>query len=340
MKIGLDHDPVDHLFKMTPLQIVEMAIQCEYEGVMLSAETLLDDKRSCSQIVEKLRALNLYIELTGPEIDKVLSGKSTSEILTRWRATFPIAKELGATIIITGLGTWPWKGRVIQEKGKTVEDQIQSGIAILREVGKMAEDYGIIVAIHTSFFKAEEYLQIVEEVNLPSVALCLDTANAFLVLEDPVDFARLVAPFVRATHFKDTCIYLQESGMDWLGGCPLGRGLVDLPKIVDILYQSNPDTNLTIEDHWGRMTVPVFDQNFMTSLGIRNGAELAKLLKYLWDGQTLMKTGVHPTTIEANQIDWQKIFPERMRYNAFYAKRLRDQVIAKYQQTMTEEGNK
>ncbi|MGC8871121.1 MAG: sugar phosphate isomerase/epimerase family protein, partial [Brevinematia bacterium] len=270
----------------------------------------------------------------------VLSGKSASEILTKWRATFPIAKEIGVTIIITGLGTWPWKGRVIQEKGKTVEDQIQSGIAILREVGKIAEDYGISVAIHTSFFKAKEYLRIIEEVNLSSVGLCLDTANAFLVLEDPVDFARLVAPFVRATHFKDTCVYLQENGMDWLGGCPLGRGLVNLPEIVDILYQSNPDTNLTIEDHWGRMTVPVFDQKFMTSLGIREGAELAKLLRHLWDGQTLMRTGVHPTAIEAGQIDWQKVFPERMRYNAFYAKRLRDQVIAKARHNMVEEGNK
>lgn len=340
MKVGLDHDPVDILFKLTPLQLVDMAIQYGYEGIMLSAQTLLGDEKSCSQIIEKVHASNLYVELTGPEVDQALSGKSASEILAKWQATFPIAKEIGATIIITGLGTWPWKGRVIQEKGKTVEDQIQSGIAILREVGKMAEDYGITIAIHTSFFKAEEYLRIIEGVNLPSVALCLDTANAFLVLEDPVDFAQLVAPFVRATHFKDTCVYLQENGMDWLGGCPLGRGLVDLPKIVDILYQSNPDTNLTIEDHWGRMTVPVFDQDFMKSLEIREGDKLAKLLRHLWNGQILMKTGVHPTTTEANQIDWQKIFPERMRYNAFYAKKLRDQVIAKYQKTMTEEVNK
>ncbi|MGB9682727.1 MAG: sugar phosphate isomerase/epimerase family protein [bacterium] len=185
MKVGLDHDPVDILFKATPLQIVEMAIQYGYEGVMLSAQTLLDDEESRLQIIEKVSSSNLYVELTGPEVDQVLSGKSASEILTKWRATFPIAKEIGVTIIITGLGTWPWKGRVIQEKGKTVEDQIQSGIAILREVGKIAEDYGISVAIHTSFFKAKEYLRIIEEVNLSSVGLCLDTANAFLVLEDP-----------------------------------------------------------------------------------------------------------------------------------------------------------
>lgn len=328
MKVGLDELPLSSLYKLGPLELLDKAVEYGFEGVMCSSRPLAADESYRQQVIEKARQHDLYVELGGAGIDAALSGKSTQELLAPWKRLFEVASEVGSPVLNTGLGTWPWQGRVMQEPGKSVEDQIQGGIATLRELAPMAEDYGVAVTIHTAFYTAQEHLRIMEEVDSPYVGLCLDTANAFLVLEDPVDFARQVAPYVKSTHLKDSCIYLHEGGMDWLGGSPLGRGLVDLPAIIDILYQANPDCNLSIEDHWGRMTMPIYDPAFLSSFPNWNGEQLAKLLQHLMQGERLLRAGMYPTAEEASNIDWASVFPERERSNAGYAKKLRDQVAA------------
>ena len=331
MKVGLDHIPVAQVFNWEPLQFMDKAAEYGYEGVALPGRGLLKDTAYRQQVIEKKEQLGLYIDLGGAGIDSALSGKPTQELVKSWEPAFELALELGAETLVAGLGTWPWQGRVIREEGKSVKDQIKGGIATLREVSKMAQDHNTPVTIHTSFFTADEYVQIMEAVNSPYVGICLDTANAFLVLQDPVEFALCVAPWVKATHLKDSSIYLQAEGADWLGGCPLGRGSVDLPAVVELLYKANPKTNLTIEDHWGRSPMPVFDAEFLNSIPGWDGAQVAALLKHLQNGDSSLKAGLHPTSEESKHIDWKRVFPERARYNAIYAKQLRDEVVSSEQ---------
>lgn len=326
MRVGLDHVPMMSLFKWEPVQFMDKAAEYGYEGVLIPGRSLVKNEAYRQGVIEKKDELGLYVELGGAGIDTALSGRSVQELVKAWEPMFGVALEVGAEVLITGLGTWPWRGRAIKEEGKSVADQIEGGIATLRELSKAAQDHEVAVTIHTSFFTADEYVRIMESVNSPYVGLCLDTANAFLVLQDPVEFAQQIAPWVKATHFKDSCVYLQSEGMDWLGGCPLGRGTVDLSAIAVLLYQMNPEINMTVEDHWGRSAVPVFDEEFLSSIPGWDGSQVANLLRHLQNGESLIRAGVHPTETESKQIDWKRVFPERARYNAIYAKRLREEV--------------
>lgn len=330
MKVGLDQLPLGPLFEWDNLQLMEHAAEYGYEGVMFSARSLLADGATRRQVIEMANKLDLYLELGGGGLDTALSGRSVQAHVEAWKPLFDVAAEAGSKTLTTGLGDWPWEGRIKPEPEKSVQAQLVGGIATLQALVPIAEQYGISISIHTSHFTAAEYLQIMHAVDSPFVGLCLDTSNAFLVFEDPVEFARQVAPWVKSTHLKDSIIYLQPQGLDWLGGCPLGRGLVDLPAIVDLLYQANPELNLSIEDHWGRMTMPVFTSTFLDSFEWR-GAHVKQLLGFLYEGQKRLAAGLFPTAEEAKQIDWKKVFPERAQYNAAYAKRLRDQVIERYQ---------
>jgi hypothetical protein len=121
-----------------------------------------------------------------------------------------------------------------------------------------------------------------------------------------------------------------EEGMTWQGGSVLGRGVVDLPAIIETLYEANPDLYMSIEDHWGRMTVPIYDAAFMESLGAWSGERAAQLARYLWKGEQLFRAGLHPTAEETDDVDWTTVFPERQRTNAAYAKQLRDEVVARH----------
>jgi len=308
--------------------LIELALEYGFEGVLLSSRPLLADQGLKQQVIEQAAEHGLYVELNGSRIDTALSGKSTAELVEGWMPLFPLAVEVGSPVLNTGLGVWPWEGRLYQEAGRTLEDQIAGGIATLRELAAMAADHGVVVTIHTGFYTASEYLQMLEDVDSPYVGLCLDTSNAFLVLEDPTEFARQVAPHVHSTHLKDTCVYLREEGMTWQGGCVLGRGVVDLPAIIEVLYEANPDLYMSVEDHWGRMTVPVYDAAFMDSLGPWGGERTAQLARYLWAGEQLLRAGLHPTAEEASAVDWTTVFPERQRTNAAYAKQIRDEIAA------------
>jgi sugar phosphate isomerase/epimerase len=326
----LDGGPISGLLKIydQPLKVLDLAVEYGFEGVLLPSRPLLADEGLKQQVIEQAAECGLYVELNGGGIDTALSGKPTAELVERWKTLFPLAAEVGSPILNTGLGIWPWEGRLIQEAGRTLEDQVAGGIATLRELAPIAADHGIVVTIHTSHFKASEYLQMLEAVDSPYVGLCLDTSNAFLVLEDPTEYARQVAPYVCSTHLKDTCVYLREEGMTWHGGAVLGRGVVDMPAIIEILYEANPDLYMSIEDHWGRVNVPIYDAAFLESVGPWSGKRAAQLNRYLWEGEQLLRAGLQPTQEETDAVDWTKVFPERQRTSAAYAKQIRDDLVA------------
>jgi len=330
MKVGMDGMPIGSLLKIeeNPLAVMDHAIALGFEGVLLGNRPLRDEAVR-KQVIEKAQANGLYVEMGGAGIDSALSGKSPKELVEGWKEIFPIAKEVGSPILVTGLGTWPWDGRIIREAGRTLEDQITGAVATLRELRAVAADWEIIVTLHTAFNTAKEYLRIVEEADSPWVGLCLDTGNSFLVLEDPVDFARAVAPWVHSTHLKDSFIYLEGDGIHWLGGCELGTGTVDVPAVVEMLYQANPECNLSIEDHWGRGTHPMLRPEFLESLGPWESDRLAKVLGHLSRGQGLMDSGAQLTGAAAKEVDWTEAFPGRLAKDAAYARELRDKLQGK-----------
>ncbi|MHB9034020.1 MAG: sugar phosphate isomerase/epimerase family protein [Anaerolineae bacterium] len=327
MKVGMDGMPLGSLLKIEdqPLLVMDHAHALGFEGVLLGNRPLRDVNVR-RQVIEKAKANGMYVEMGGAGIDAALSGKSPKELVQDWKEIFPLAKEVGSPILVTGLGGWPWDSRIITEPGKTLADQIAGAIATLKELRAMAADWGIIVTIHTAFNTAKEYVQIVEAADSPYIGLCLDTANSFLVLEDPVDFARAVVPYVHSTHLKDSFIYLDGDGIQWLGGCELGKGTVDVAAIVEMLYKANPQCNLSIEDHWGRGTNPMLRPAFLESLGPWEGERLSKVLSHLSQGKGLLDSGAQLTAPAAKQVNWVEEFPKRLRLDAQYARALRDKL--------------
>lgn len=324
MKVGVDHIPLLGYFKWDVLEFMEHAASYGYEGAQIPSGQIVTDPEYRRRVADKAVELDLYLEIGGAGIDAARSGKSPAELAAGWTPLFEVAADLGSRVLITGLGTWPWEGRVSREPGQSAEDQINGGIAALREIAPIAADHDMLVSVHTAFFTAAEHLRLVEEVDSPNVGLCLDTANAFLVLEDPTGFAMTVAPWVNATHLKDSAVYLTDAGMDWMGGTVLGGGTVDLPTIVKALHAANPDINLTVEEHWGRSNVPVYDEAFLNSLPPVAGDVRAGFLRRLGLGREALDTGRVPSKATVAGWDLASVLPERARANAEYCKALRD----------------
>ncbi len=326
MKVGLDHIPLLGYFKWDVLEFMAHAAEYGYEGVQIPSGKVVADAEYRRRVADRAVELGLYLEMGGAGIDAARSDRSPSELAAAWVPLFEVAADLGARVLLTGLGTWPWQGRMSDEPGLSPADQIDGEIAALRELAPIAQDHAMLVSVHTGFFAAMEYARMMEAVDSPHVGLCLDTGNAFLVLEDPTDFARAVAPWVNSTHLKDSAVYLTDAGMDWFGGSVLGDGTVDLPTIVGALHEANPDIALTVEDHWGRSSVPVYDAAFLDSLPPPAGDARAKFLKHLQVARAHLDSGRLPSRAIVDTWDLDAVLPARARANAEYAKGLRDRL--------------
>jgi len=111
--------------------------------------------------------------------------------------------------------------------------------AQLKTFARQAADLGIGVTLedHQDLTSAE-LIEICGECG-PNVGVCLDTGNPFSVGEEPVQFARAVAPLVRHLHLKDYRIYWSREGYR-LARCPIGDGAVPFAEIAEVLRPYGP----------------------------------------------------------------------------------------------------
>lgn len=106
--------------------------------------------------------------------------------------------------------------------------------AQLKAFARKAAELGIDVTIEDhQDLTCAELVEICRESG-PNVGICFDTGNPLSVGEEPLHFARTVAPLVKHLHLKDYRIFWTADGYR-LARCPIGEGAVPFQKIAKIL---------------------------------------------------------------------------------------------------------
>lgn len=116
----------------------------------------------------------------------------------------------------------------------------------LKEAAPKAADAGLLLLIENhQDFTSRELVGLCEE-HGPSVRIVFDMANTFSTGESPLDFTRVIAPYVRYCHVKDYRVQFTEEGYR-LVRCPSGDGCVPHKQMFDILAQHHHDMLACIE---------------------------------------------------------------------------------------------
>lgn len=327
MKVGLDALTLKAV-SLDPLELLELTRAHGLEGLHFSARLLQGrDDDYLDKLAAEAQAHGLYLELAGAGVNPGQSGRTVAEMVEEWKPLFPLARRLNAPFLNTCFGLL--KERTFS--APTLAEQIELTIEVLRELSVMAADFDVMITMELHVdLTSLELVRVIEAVDSAHVRANLDTANALGLLEDPVDAARALAPYVHTTHFKDTCIYPTEEGYNWQGGAPLGRGLVDLPAVVEILYRANPNVHLNIEDSGGFIPIPMYDEAFLESFTDLTPTRMARFVRHLWRGEQQVRAGLHPRPEEGKDMDWATVIPARLQYNVDYARRLRDETVARF----------
>lgn len=111
----------------------------------------------------------------------------------------------------------------------------------------IAETAGVKIAVenHCDSF-SEEILWLLDKVNQPVVGACIDTVNAFMVMEDPMQAIANLAPRAYTNHFRDDRIIFQRYGFK-LTGAAVGEGDIDMLRAYELIRDAGQTDRINIE---------------------------------------------------------------------------------------------
>lgn len=93
---------------------------------------------------------------------------------------------------------------------------------------------------------ADEQVEILRSISSPHLGACIDFGNNVSLLEDSLEVARKLAPYVVTTHLKDMAVRPYEEGFE-LSEVALGEGITPLKQITDLLRRVRRDVPLCLE---------------------------------------------------------------------------------------------
>jgi 3-oxoisoapionate decarboxylase len=111
------------------------------------------------------------------------------------------------------------------------------------------------------------------------LGVCLDFGNNIALLDDPMEVVETLAPYAKSTHVKDMGVKPYADGF-LLSEVPLGKGLLDLPRIIAILQKANPKLTYALEMITrDPLKVPCLTPPYWAVFPERNGRYLARTMK-------------------------------------------------------------
>jgi sugar phosphate isomerase/epimerase len=207
-----------------------------------------------------------------------LRGGTDEEALADLKAHIPRAAKVGAKIM-----------RIVASSMLYVDDerdpQIERTVRMLKEAVEVAAAHDIVLAQENHIdFTGPEMLRILEGVDSDHLRVNLDTGNPIRVYEDPVECARVLAPYAVSTHTKD--ITTRRKGgspadrFPFFPSCPTGQGFVDFEGVAAELSKAGFTGSLGVEldllgEQWADRPEPELvteSLEFLRGLIARSGA--------------------------------------------------------------------
>ena len=156
-------------------------------------------------------------------------------------AALRLAADAGASVLSLVHGQPGRANRYSREPA--LANQLARIETNVRTLLPMAADLGVTLALEPHMdYRCAELVKVVEAVASPHLRLVLDVASPVAVTEDPLDAARLAAPYVVATHLRDMRVQaLTEIATGAMFHAPIGQGHVPVDRILNVLHDRAAD---------------------------------------------------------------------------------------------------
>ena len=172
-----------------------------------------------------------------------LEGGRNGEAYTEMIESFEHARSIGAKVMRV-------VGSSLRFRNEPHGPQIERLTAMFREAVRVAEDFGIRMAVENHIdFTADEMLRLLTDVGSPYLGINFDTGNFLRLLDDPVKGMEKLAKHVYATHIKDLKVEKGVAADEWyfFSSTPVGDGYVNNRKLAQMLKDADYQGFLAVE---------------------------------------------------------------------------------------------
>lgn len=261
MRLGTDALKFPAADRMSPVEILEAAAAEGLEGVFfrtMSSMSASLDAAVIRDIRGRADDLGLYLESGLGKVNPFGSAETPElrafgdgDMILGYRRVMESAAAIGITELWASTGSIkPYPGRFAYDRFRTDAswaEQLEATERLLRILAPIARDLGVHINLEThEEITSFELVRLVEAVGPDAIGITFDTANVVQRAEHPTWAAQRVAPYVRQTHLKDTSLFLASDGFLHQMR-PVGEGVLDLERILQILFEARPGLHLSLE---------------------------------------------------------------------------------------------
>jgi 3-oxoisoapionate decarboxylase len=227
---------------------------------------------------EALRHLRDFAEVRGVRL-VLAGGKLDAETLLR---ELPLAAELGSPVLRCTLSGVLCGDRRGFPGGW--RSHLRRCAEALEQVVPEAERLGVAVAIENhQDADSDDLLALCRRFESRWLGVTLDTGNPLAVMEEPVEFAARIAPYLRHAHLKDYRVHHAPNGFR-LVRCALGRGVIDFPALFRLFDAQEWPVTRTLE--MGALQcrqIPVLEPSWWDEYAPRGPRESLATLAAVWN---------------------------------------------------------
>jgi sugar phosphate isomerase/epimerase len=195
-----------------------------------------------------------------------------------FEATVKAAKECGASCIRTVcLGGRRYETFSTLEEWKKF---VENSKARLAKAVPIAEKHKFPIGLENhKDFTCEEFVPLLKSYSSEYLGACFDFGNNLSLLDDAMELAEKLAPFMIATHIKDMAVEEFEDGF-LMSEVALGTGALPLKKMVDVIRAARPKVNWSL-DMLTRdpLVIPCLTEKYWATFESRNGVYLARTMR-------------------------------------------------------------
>jgi 3-oxoisoapionate decarboxylase len=231
--------------------------------------------------LEAIGQLRKKIESYGMRVIISLAPPKEPGALPQYEAGLRAVSELGAVTTHASFTARRYEEFDTFEAFKASFERHQRSVELAEPV---LRKYKVKLAIENhKGWRAAEHVAWIKRLGSEWVGACYDFGNNIALCEDPAETLRLLAPVTIYVSFKDMAVAPYEEGF-LLSEMALGDGMLDIPGMVKVLQQKDPDMIFALEMITrDPLRIPVFTKKYWAtfddSYSPLPGRDLARILE-------------------------------------------------------------
>ncbi len=251
------------------IEFIEHCHQIGAGGVQVGVKDWTSD--FAKKVRDRREKLGLYLEGSIPIPSKAADVPAFEKDIIN-------AKEAGVSILRTVTST----GRryEVMHSPEAVNEFKKIAMLSLQLTEPVLQKHKMKLAVENhKDWRADELAGAMKQLGSEWVGVTLDFGNSISLLEDPMEVIEKLMPYVFTTHVKDMGVQEYPDGF-LLSEVPLGKGLLDLPRIISLCKKKDATITYNLEMITrDPLQIPCLKDEYWKSFEGISGSDLARTLR-------------------------------------------------------------